>query len=296
MNETTTAFVNLLAQAWTWISGLSEQTLGILMGSTFALVGVWLTNRGNLRNLRQQLAHDRAQKKTEYELSIRRDVYLGVAQSVSEGITAISRLTDLSISHAEALEKYKDNSSQIAKIHIVAREQTAISFLEFMRGFSQAMLRVSIARRPVQAIKDQMTMHLERMHRHNSSRDQTLELIKQMSLNGVRDDEKFKRLSDAFEYEQSQATKAAVEHDALLDQLRPAHLKLFQSSLEEQRKLLQLLMPALQKIREELGMPINSESYTKALARTDGFDEATLKELFGLPVETPDNAQDPAVS
>jgi hypothetical protein len=293
MNEAHTAFVNFLIQAWCWISGLSEQTHGILMGSTFALVGVWLTNRGNLRNLRQQLAHDRAQKKTEYELSIRRDVYLGVAQSVSEGITAISRLTDLSISNAEAVAKYRDNSAQIAKIHIVAREQTAITFLEFMRGFSQAILRVSIARKPVQAIKDQMAMHLERMLRHNGSRDQALELIKQMSLNGIRDDEKFKRLSDAFEYEQSQASKAAIEHDALLDQLKPAHLKLFQSSLDEQRKLFQLLMPALKNIREELGMPIQTDSYAKALARADGFDEATLRELFGLPAECLEQRQDP---
>ena len=231
MTESLIALDGFLRPAWSWLVGLSEQTHGILIGSMFTMAGVWLTNRGNLRNLRQQLAHDRTQKKTEYELGIRRDVYLGVAQSVSEGITAISRLTDLSISNSEAIEKYKNNSSQIAKIHIVAREQTAIAFLEFMRGLSQAMLRVSIARKPVQAIKDQMALHLERMNRHNSSRDQALELIKQMSLNGIRDDEKFNRLSDAFEYEQSQASEAALEHDKLLDQLKPEHFKLFQIAL-----------------------------------------------------------------
>lgn len=276
---------NWTDKLWTWISGLSEQTHGILIGSAFTLTGVWLTNRGNLRNLRQQLSHDRVQKKTEYELGIRRDVYLGVAQSVSEGITAISRLTDLTISYVDALRKYKDNSSQIAKIHIVAREETALAFLEFMRNFSQATMRVSIARKPVQAIKDQMSLHLERMHRHNGNRDQALELIKQMSLNGVRDDDKFRRLSDAFEYEQSQATKAALQHDDFLEQLKPAHLKLFQTALEEQRALFKTLMPALKNIRDELGMPIDTARYSAALARADGFDEPTLREIFGLPAD-----------
>jgi hypothetical protein len=96
MNELNSFFSNILKQAWTWFSGLPEQTHGILIGSMFTMAGVWLTNRGNLTNLRQQLAHDREQKKTEYELSIRRDVYLGVALSVSEGFEVDPKVrTDL---------------------------------------------------------------------------------------------------------------------------------------------------------------------------------------------------------
>lgn len=274
--------LNYAIQFWSWLSGLPEQTQGIIIGSVFTLTGVWLTNRGNLKNLRQQLSHDRTQKKIAHELSLRRDVYLGVAQSISEGMTAISRLTDLSISYAEAVGKFKENSSQIAKIHIVAKEETAISFLEFMREFSKAMTRVSIARRPLEAIKDQMGIHLERMNRHQGNRDQALELMKQMTLNAIRDDEKFKRLSDAFEHEQEQATKAALMHDELLEKLKPAHMQLFKTALDEQRELSTTLVPALKNIRDELDMPIDPIKYGIALARSDGFDEDTLNEMFGL--------------
>lgn len=283
MSTVTGEMFNYAIQIWSWLTGLSEQTQGILIGSIFTLSGVWLTNRGSIRNLRQQLSHDRTQKKIEHELGLRRDVYLGVAQSISEGITAISRLSDLSITYAEAINKFKENSSQIAKIHIVAREETAIAFLDFTREFSKAMTRVSIARRPVQAIKDQMGVQIERVRRHQSNRDQALELMKQMTLNGIRDDEKFKRLSDAFEYEQEQINKAAAMHDELLEKLKPANMDLFKTSLDEQRGLFKTLIPALKNIRDELGIPIDAVKYGEALARSDGFDEGTLKEMFGLP-------------
>lgn len=283
MSAFTNEILSHVIQFWDWLTGFPEQTQGIIIGSVFTLSGVWLTNRGNLRNLRQQFSHDRTQKKIEHELGLRRDVYLGVAQSISEGMTAISRLADLSISYAEAVEKFKENSSQIAKIHIVAKEETAIAFLEFMREFSKAMTRMSIARRPVQAIKDQMEVHLESMRRHQGNRDQALELMKQMTLNAIRDDEKFKRISDAFEYEQEQATKAALMHDELFEKLKPAHMQLFKVALDEQRGLFKTLVPALKSIREELGMPIDAIEYGSALARSDGFDEETLNEIFGLP-------------
>jgi hypothetical protein len=282
MNASTNDMLNYAIQFWSWLTGLPEQMQGIIIGSVFTLSGVWLTNRGSLKNLRQQLSHDRTQKKIEHELGLRRDVYLGAAQSISDGITAISRLADLSISYAEAVNKFNENSSQIAKIHVVAKEETAIAFLDFGREFSKAMTRVNIARRPVQAIKDQMGVHLESMRRHQGNRDQALELMKQMTLNAIRDDGKFKRLSDAFEYEQEQATKALLNHDELLEKLKPAHMQLFKTVLDEQRGLFKTLIPVLKNIREELDMPIDAIKYGDALARSDGFDEATLNEIFGL--------------
>jgi hypothetical protein len=284
MTIDTNEFLSYMTQPFSWLISLPEQSQGILIGSIFTLSGVWLTNRGNLKNLRQQLNHDRAQKKIEHELELRKDVYLGVAQSISEGITAISRLADLSISNTEAVNKFKESSSQLAKLHIVAKEETAIAFLEFMHEFSKSMTRVSIARRSVQAIKDQADKYLERSNRHQVNRDQALELIRQMSLNAIRDDEKFKRLNSSFEFEQEHAINAAQMHDKSLEKLKPAHLQLFKDTLDEQRGLFKTLVPALQNIREELGMPINASKYGNALARSDGFDEATLKELFGLPV------------
>ena len=49
---------------------------GVLAGSFFSILGVWLTNRASEARLEIQFKHERLVKSTERELTLKKDIYL----------------------------------------------------------------------------------------------------------------------------------------------------------------------------------------------------------------------------
>lgn len=84
-----------------------------------------LTNHANDRRLKRQLDHDRDMRSRERELSLRKDIYLAAAEAISAGLIAIGRFANLDIPHEKLTEAYLDKSPSIAKVHVIAKEQTA---------------------------------------------------------------------------------------------------------------------------------------------------------------------------
>lgn len=265
-----------------WLRGLPDTLVGIVIGSLFTLTGVVLTNRSNLKNLRLQLAHDRGEKARERSLSLRRDVYLGAAEAISAALNTVVRYPDLSLDHAQLMADYRDRSSQIAKIHVIASESTALQLMAFMSELGKVYLRLNIERAGLIKIRSQMQSLMEQMHRHNAGRDQNLELMKRFNIEGVMDQRRMEILKSAFNFEQQQATIAAEEHDRLLEALRPKHLAFVELCQTEERRLAAMLLPVIAGVREELEHPIDVDVYAKVFDGAPVVTREDLEMLFGV--------------
>lgn len=265
-----------------WLTALPDTLVGVVIGSVFTLAGVVLTNRTNLKNLRIQLQHDHDQKARERSLSLRRDVFLGAAEAISSALNTVVRYPDLSLDHAQLMADYRDKSAQIAKIHVIARESTALQLMAFMRELGSVYLKLNINRAELIKIRSQMRSLEDQMHRHSASRDQYLELMKRLNIEGVIDKRKMNALEFNFKFEQEQATRVAEAHDNLLEVLRPKHLEFVERCQAEERRLAAMLLPVIAGVREELEHPIDVDVYAKVF---DGAPIATrqdLEALFGI--------------
>lgn len=280
--HTLAEMLRYIAAITDWMQSLPDTLVGIVIGSMFTLAGVVLTNRSNLKNLKLQLVHDRGEKARERSLSLRRDVYLGAAEAISAALNTVVRYPDLSLDHAQLMADYRDRSSHIAKIHVIAKESTALQLMAFMRELGAVYLRLNIERAELIKIRSQMQSLMEQMHRHNSGRDQYLELMKRFNIEGVMDQRRMEVLKSGFDFEQQQATRAADEHDRLLETLRPKHLGFVELCQTEERRLAAMLLPVIAGVREELEHPIDVDVYAKVF---DGAPIATrqdLETLFGM--------------
>ncbi len=106
------------------INSIPPSFWGIVIGSLFSLGGIMITNRANDRRLRAQLEQDRDLKHREREMSLRKDVYLSAAETIWAGLSAIGRFSNLDIPHDKVIEAYSEKSYVIAKIHIIAKDET----------------------------------------------------------------------------------------------------------------------------------------------------------------------------
>lgn len=270
---------------WNWLTSWPDTLAGVVIGSFFTLAGVVLTNRTNLRNMRLQLEHDRCQREKERALSMRRDIYIGASEAISAALSTIGRFGDLSLEHAELMSDYRSKSSQIAKIHIVATEATAIQFVAFTRALGAVFVKLSIERRRLLALRSIMQSHLEQMRNHQAARDQFLERFKHFNVEGAMDDRRLEVLTRGFDFEQEGAAAAATAHDEVMEQLRPQHLAFAELCQAEEVRLAALLLPVVASIRTELEQPIDVELYSQALSGKPIATRADLEALFGVTAE-----------
>lgn len=271
--------IQWVSRVLNWIFSWPDTLTGVVIGSAFTLMGVVLTNRTNLKNLRLQFDHDREQKAKERALSMRREVYLSVAEAVAAAMNTVARYGDLSLDDATLLADYRAKSDQIAKVHIIATEATALRFVAFMRELGVVFIKLNIQRAELLQIKAKMQFLNEQMHRSFAARDHYIELMKQFNVDGTMDDRRMSVLENGFQFEQSSALKAASDHDTHLESLRPKHLAFVELCQLENARLSKMLLPVIESVRSELEQPVDVALYAKVF---DGAPVATRKDLEAL--------------
>jgi len=176
--------------------------LGCFDWCFFSLGGVVITNRANDRRLRAQLVNDRELRNRERELSLRKDVYLGAAEAISAGLTAIGRFANLDLPNDKITEVYLEKASSIAKIHVIAKEETVKSVVDFVNELGTAYLRLFAMRYPLVIDKNQLAILDKQIESFANERDRMIELMKQFNLEGNTDKRRWEVIQNNFKFEQ----------------------------------------------------------------------------------------------
>jgi hypothetical protein len=90
------------------------------LGALIPVVVVVITNLLAVRKARR-----------EQELSLRRDVYLAAVEAASAGMVAVQQLTNPDIAVVDATRLYRDKSSVMTKVYLVANLDTVKVFTKF---------------------------------------------------------------------------------------------------------------------------------------------------------------------
>ena len=135
---------------------------GVVVGSFFTITGVLLTNRSNTNRLRIQLDHDREIKKEERELTLRKEIYLAAAEAISSGIQMIGSIANLNVSYDKLMESFSEKAPAIAKVNVIANEDTINALTAFMEELTSGLLRLSHQRIKLGAAQ-QKTINIQKL-------------------------------------------------------------------------------------------------------------------------------------
>lgn len=253
---------------------------GVVIGSFFSLGGVVLANHASDRRLQAQLDHDHKLKNRERELSLRKDVYLAAAEAVTAGFNAVGRFPDLNIPYEKLTEHYQDKASSIAKINVIAKEETVRTFVRFTNELASTFLRLVVKRYPLTAHQQRITILQDQLKHFGSARDRMVELMEQYNLDGTVDQHRWDQIQKKFDFEQGRVKKAIEESSALAKELYIKQLEYMRECVSETMKLGRLLVPALIAVRKELELPIDETSYLQIIEESATRQEANLREFL----------------
>jgi hypothetical protein len=126
---------------------------GIIIGSMLTLSGVILTNRASDRRARAQFLHDQTLHQRERELGLRKEIYLAATEALSAGLRAVPSLANLDLSYDQIVQPYVEKGAVIAKVHIIATEETLTAVAAISSALQGEMIRLTAKRIPLMHMK-----------------------------------------------------------------------------------------------------------------------------------------------
>jgi hypothetical protein len=258
---------------------------GIIIGASFSLGGVYLTNYANDRRLREQLQHDRELKNRERELSLRKEIYLASAEAIHAGLIAIGRFSHLEVPDDKLTDEYLSKASSMAKVHIVGKKTTVKSLLQFSGEFAAAFLRLSVKRVPLSKKMNEISALDDLDDTFAKEQSRILELMNHHNLEGSNDQRKSDLLQNRFDFETQRRDENFKKRDALAATLYLETLSFMEECAEERLRLWHLAVPVVVSAREELDLPLDKVEYA------DMVEEAIAKQMnevkeFGKQIQS----------
>ncbi len=258
---------------------------GVLAGSFFTLLGIWLTNKATDRRQERQLTSDRDLKNRERELALRKDIYLGVMEAITAGLNGIPKFSNLDLTVDAVMADFTTKSAAITKYHAVAKVPTHRAISNLTNYIATTILQLSEARAPLERIKSDVSFADDQIRRISKEADRWLEEIKIENLAPVRDEPRMKKIKDNFEFEQGRVDKLIKEQDRRNQELSKLVPVFFNAIIGALAGAQRLLPPVIVEIRRELEIATDEAAYSAILDETATLMESRLRDFIDRTVK-----------
>ena len=234
---------------------------GVLAGSFFSILGVWLTNRASEARLEIQFKHERLVKSTERELTLKKDIYLEAAEAVSAAISSLFNFANLDTSNEKVMESYLQKSPVLAKVHIVGTLQTVDALANLLDEHRKQSFDLWVVRHKLNAQKNAIANLDHFVARFQKEVDITLELIKQFNTSGPGDPQRWDRLQNNVNFEMKRVTDALEKREELVGKLAGEHAAFIATCSRASSAVSKHVVPLVKAIRQELELPLDLDGY-----------------------------------
>jgi hypothetical protein len=175
---------------------------------------------------------------------------------------------------------YVNKSPSIAKVYVVAQNDTTKAFANLAGELGAAYLRLFARRFPLLVEKQRIAVLKEQMNAFGQERTRMLELMKQHNLSGENDKRKWDIILGNFNFEQQRIDETIKESDDLAAVLYAKQIEFMTDCISEATKLSRLIVPALVAIRKELEMPLDEASYVTVIEESIMHQKAAVSEFI----------------
>lgn len=254
--------------------------LGVVIAATAAFIGVYVTHRGHEKRFSSQLEHDKEVKRIEREMALRKEIFLDAAEAIVAGLGAVTRYADLKVPHDELAKEFIEKRSAIAKVHIIAREETIYAVSAFMDELSATLIRLSLLRQPLIQMQSRLKNLDDQIQVSGKEKDRLVELMKQLNFDGNREQHRWNFVNNTFEFEDKRIKEAIQEQQSLASNLRSTHLNFLETCYESSAQITKLLIPAVREVRSELELPFDESRYIQMIENSNNQQTTLIKEFI----------------
>ena len=264
---------------------------GVVIGSFFTLLGSFFTNRANDHRLRLQLQNDRELKNREREMTFRKDTYAAAAEAIAVSIGALSKFSDLSFSPKEVSETYLEQMPALAKVNLVAGEDTIRALANFGGGFAGAFSRLVQQRMVLSNLQEQIAVKVALVKGFEKTRDEMIELMRHQNIEGSQDARRFEAIQKNFEFEAGRIATTNQEIQQMNAELSAKLFVFVKQCFVENINVNQLLIPLLVAARKELELSISTDKYAEiihqACSNLEGLFDKSIQSIAAVNAGAP---------
>lgn len=249
----------------TMASKISSTFWGIVVGSFFTIIGVVITNASNIKRLRIQQDYEREMKSREYDLGLRKEVYLQAMEAISTGMTAIGRFGELNIPHQDLMLAYMEKSHAIAKVSIIGNKETIEAMVDFNQALIGAFLRLSSRRENLDLLQQQLSAIEQQITDANQDYNHLISRLRDDQVSGQLNPGQIEMLQGHIEQVKMQKSHLHHSEEELSNQLLPEVMQLVEHSVKELVPLDNQLARVIGLIRAELELPFDETHYLQIM-------------------------------
>lgn len=213
-------------------------------------------------------------------MTFRKDTYAAAAEAISISMSALSKFSDLSFSLKEVSAMYLGHSPILAKVSLVAGEDTIRALANFETEFAGAFFRLTQQRMALNALQEQIAAKAALLRGFEKTRDAMVELMPHHNIDGVQDPRRFEAIQNNYEFEADRIATTNQELQGMIAQLSAKHTPFARECFVESARVNQLISPLLVAARMELELPIGKEQYAEILHHTQSKQEGQLDEFI----------------
>lgn len=247
------------------LKGIPSSFWGVIAGSFFSMVGVFLANRHNMKRLVLQFSHERSLRRYDKDRSMYQEVYLGAAEEIAVQLSAIMRFSDMKIPDQEILNHPNYRGGQIAKAQVIADEQARMRLAALGVELASAYIRLALKRGPLHLQKGRVEFLSKQIEGFLAKQESFNELMLQYNIEGKADQRKFDVIKGNFDFVSGALKTAMEERDAANAEYHTNLIKLVEECFEESVSLVDLVVPTIVELRRALELPTDEDELARVM-------------------------------
>lgn len=241
---------------------------GVVVGSFFSILGVWLSNRASERRMRIQFDHEQQQKVKDRTLNAKREIFLEAVTEISAALRAVGALSNAYKTDEEILAG-AEKSTGIAKLVVVAGPELGASVTKLREAIQVVFWRNYPRRVELRGMKTQSDGLSRSRENYGKQNERVLEEMRQLNVAKNTDAEVWRVLNSQFDFAAKQIEELGARSAELLKELVKGQVVLAKQVQEELAAVRPLLVAALKALREELDLPIEEAALMVMVADGD---------------------------
>lgn len=212
-------------------------------------------------------------------MEIRRQVYLDAAEAITENHLILMKISDLGVSDSDLSKQFSKSVSVISKVYAIGSSKTVKTVSELTSAISKKYLLLIAERIPLVKRKHEIEIQNELIMKASAERDQMIEIMKTVNLQGIQDDRLMGIAERNFKFQQEEVSKLLEKRNQLMEINGKEQIQLGMKCFQASREVSEYFPPAINSVRGEMDIPFDEEAYKHTIEQLWEISEQSLKEF-----------------
>lgn len=231
-----------------------------LLAAILSLVATGRTNRNARLQQERALAHDARQRDRERTMTLRRDVYIPIAQAISHAQSSLGQLLDPEADHKQTVVAFAADLATMGKIHAVGSEQSIAAMMRYLKVLAGTYIQLLTARIDLLTRKEAIAKETALIAQADTAMQRFKELAAQLHLAGNAEAQA-ERLGQLMESEQKSHKEHLERRGQLLREQVTTQLALLERLAAALDRTGEAIPDVVLAARADLDLPLDSAEY-----------------------------------